>query len=107
MKTRILVAIIIALSVSATAFAAGDGEALFNSKKCNSCHKLDAKSVGPSLKAISAKYAEDKGAPAKLEAKVRSGGAGVWGTMPMPRIPASTVSDAEVKEIVAWMLTHK
>lgn len=107
MKTRYLVAMIAALSVSATAFAAGDGEALFNKNKCNTCHKQDAKTVGPSLKAISAKYAEDKGAPAKLEAKVRAGGAGVWGTVPMPRIPASTASDEEVKAIVAWMLSKK
>jgi cytochrome c len=106
-KTRYLVAMFAALSVSASAFAAGDGEALFNSKKCNTCHKPDAKSVGPALKAISAKYANDKDAPAKLEAKVRAGGAGVWGTVPMPRIPISTVSDEEVKVIVAWMLSHK
>jgi len=106
-KTRYIVAMIAALCVSTTAFAAGDGEALFNSKKCNTCHKLDAKAVGPTLKAISAKYAEDKDAPAKLEAKVRAGGAGVWGTIPMPSIPASTASDEEVKAIVAWMLSHK
>jgi cytochrome c len=97
---------IAALSVSAAANAA-DGEALFNGKKCNSCHKLDAKAVGPTLKAISAKYAEDKDAPAKLEAKIRAGGAGVWGNIPMPRIPVTTVGDEEVKAIVAWMLTHK
>lgn len=107
MKTRYLVAMIAALSVSAAAIAAGDGEALFNGKKCNSCHKPDTKAVGPTLKAISAKYAEDKDAQAKLEAKVRAGGAGVWGNIPMPRIPATTVSDEEVKAIVAWMLTHK
>ena len=106
-KTRYLVTMIAALSVSATAFAAGDGEALFNKSKCNTCHKPDAKSVGPSLKAISAKYAEDKDAPAKMEAKVRAGGAGVWGTVAMPKIPASTVSDEDVKVIVAWMLSHK
>ena len=107
MKIRYIVAIIAALSVSTAAFAAGDGEGLFNAKKCNSCHKPDAKSVGPSLKAISAKYAEDKDTQAKLEAKVRAGGSGVWGAMPMPRIPVSTASDEEVKAIVAWMLTHK
>jgi cytochrome c len=106
-KTRHLVAMIAALSVSATAFGAGDGEALFNKSKCNTCHKPDAKAVGPSLKAISAKYAGDKDATAKLEAKVRAGGAGVWGTVPMPKIPASTVSDEELKTIVAWMVSHK
>jgi cytochrome c len=107
MKIRYLIAMLAVLSVSASAFAAADGEALFNKNKCNSCHKLDAKAVGPSLKDMSAKYAADKDVPAKLEAKVRAGGAGVWGTVPMPRIPASTVSDEEVKVIVAWMLSHK
>lgn len=106
MKTRYLIAVIAALSVSATAFAAADGEALFNKIKCGTCHKLDNKTVGPTLKAISAKYAEDKDAPARLEKKVRAGGGGVWGTMPMPRTPSS-VSDEEIKAAVAWMLTHK
>lgn len=96
-----------ALSVSASAFAAADGEALFNKNKCGTCHKLDTKTVGPTLKALSAKYAADKDAPARLEAKVRAGGAGVWGTIPMPRIPASSASDEEIHTIVTWMLSHK
>lgn len=106
-KTRYLVTMIAALNVPASIFAAGDGEALFNGKKCNTCHKEDARNVGPSLKAISAKYAGDKDAPSRLEAKVRAGGSGVWGGMPMPKIPASTVSDDELKTIVGWMLSHK
>lgn len=107
MKTRYIVAVIAALTVTTAVFAADDGEGLFNGKKCNVCHKLDAKAVGPSLKAISAKYAGDKDAQAKLEAKVRAGGSGIWGAMPMPAIPISKASDEEVKAIVAWMLTHK
>lgn len=106
MKTRYLIAMLAALSVSATAFAAADGEALFNKNKCSTCHKLDNKTVGPTLKAISAKYAEDKDAPARLEKKVRAGGGGVWGSVPMPRTPSS-VSDEEIKATVAWMLSHK
>lgn len=106
MKTRYLIAMLAALSVSATAFAAADGEALFNKNKCSTCHKLDTKTVGPTLKAISAKYAEDKDAPARLEKKVRAGGGGVWGSVPMPRTPSS-VSDEEIKATVAWMLSHK
>jgi cytochrome c len=106
MKTRYLVAMIAAMSVSATAFAAADGEALFNKNRCSSCHKLDTKTVGPTLKAISAKYAEDKDVPARLEKKVRAGGGGVWGSIPMPRTPSS-VSDEEIKTIVEWILSHK
>jgi cytochrome c len=107
MKTHYLIVMFAALSVAASAFAADDSEAIFNKTKCNTCHKLDKKAVGPTLKEISAKYAQDKDAPARLEAKVRAGGAGVWGSVPMPRIPASMASDAEVKIMVAWMLSHK
>jgi cytochrome c len=106
MKTRYLIAMIAALSVSATAFAADDGEALFTKNKCNSCHKVDSKAVGPALKDIAAKYAADKEAPAKLEKKVRAGGGGVWGSMPMPKTPSSA-SDADIKTMVAWVLSHK
>lgn len=105
MKYRYLIAMTAALAVASAAFAADDGEALFNKSKCAACHKLDNKTVGPTLKGIAAKYAGNTEAPAALEKKVRAGGVGVWGSMPMPRTPAS-VTDEEIKTIVAWMLAH-
>ena len=105
MKVRYLIAMTAALAVTSVAFAADDGEALLNKSKCASCHKLDAKTVGPSIKAIAAKYAGNKDAQATLEKKVRAGGVGNWGTMPMPRTPAA-VTDDEIKTIVSWMLAH-
>jgi cytochrome c len=100
------VVIIAAMAASPGAFAATDDvEALFNKSKCGACHKLDSKTVGPTLKDIAAKYAGDKNAAAMLEKKVRAGGVGVWGNMPMSRTPA-TVTDAEIKILVAWMLAH-
>lgn len=105
MKFRYLIAMTAALAVTSSAFAADDGEALFNKAKCAACHKLDNKTVGPTLKGIAAKYAGNTEAQATLEKKVRSGGVGVWGSMPMPRTPAATTDD-EIKTIVAWMLAH-
>lgn len=105
MKTRYLIALIAALTVASAAFAADEGEALFNKSKCAACHKLSDKTVGPTLKEMAAKYAGNKEAVATLEKKVRTGGVGVWGNMPMPRTPA-TVTDAEITTIVAWMLAH-
>lgn len=105
MKFHYLIALTAALSITSAAFAADDGEALFNKSKCAACHKLDNKTVGPTLKGIAAKYAGNKDAPAMLEKKVRAGGVGAWGAMPMPRTPA-TVTDEEIKTIVAWMLAH-
>ncbi|MFZ5503235.1 MAG: c-type cytochrome [Pseudomonadota bacterium] len=86
--------------------AADAGEALFKQHNCSMCHAPASKSLGPSLKEIAAKYAGDKQAPAKLETKVRNGGNGVFGTMPMPAT-AKSVSDADIKAMVTWILGHK
>ncbi len=69
------------------------------------CHAVDKKVVGPSYKEVAAKYKADKGAAAKLEEKVKKGGQGVWGQVPMP--PNSFVSDADIKTLVKWVLSQK
>jgi len=107
MKIRYLVATAAALAVSTAAFAAADdGEALFKKSSCTSCHNVAKKSVGPSLSDIAAKYKDDKGAQAMLEAKVRNGGKGSFGSMPMPAT-AKSVSDESIKTIVSWVLSQK
>lgn len=103
MKVTRLVALSALLAISSTAFA--DGEAAFKKSSCTACHSASSKSVGPSLAAIAAKYKGDAGAQAKLEAKVRSGGSGSFGGMPMPATPKS-VSDGDIKAIVSWILAR-
>lgn len=100
-----MVVMVAALAFASVACATDDVEVLFNKNKCAACHKLEEKKVGPSLKDIAAKYAGNKDAAAMLEKKVRTGGVGVWGRMPMSRTPAA-VTDEEIKMIVAWMLAH-
>ena len=80
-------------------------EALAKAKNCMSCHAVDKKVVGPSYKDVAKKYAGNAGAAATLEAKVKKGGSGAWGTVPMPPNPA--VSDADIKKLVAWVLATK
>ena len=72
---------------------------------CMACHKVDAKLIGPGLKEIAAKYKGDKTAEATLSDKVKKGGAGVWGSVPMP--PHPQVPDAEIKTVVQWVLSLK
>lgn len=103
MKLRYIVAMTMALA-TANAFA-DDGEALFK-KNCSTCHAVGKKVVGPAFKDVAAKYANDAGAQAKLEAKVRNGGAGSFGPMPMPPA-AKSISDADIKTLVAWVLKQK
>ena len=68
-------------------------------------HAVDKKVVGPAYKDVAAKYAGQKDAVDKLAVKVVKGGSGVWGAVPMPANPQ--VTDAEAKQLVAWIMTLK
>jgi len=103
MKTLLLTTLAAALlTLSATASA---DQALAQKNACMSCHSVDKKIVGPAYKDVAKKYAGDKTAEAKLLAKVKAGGKGVWGEVPMP--PNPQVSDADAKKIIAWILSLK
>lgn len=97
-----------ALFVSGHASAAADEAAMMalaQKSACMSCHGVDKKIVGPAYKDVAAKYKGDKGAAAKLAAKVKAGGKGVWGEIPMP--PNAAVKDEDIKALVNWILTRK
>src|SRR2546421_12307660 len=68
------------------------------------CHTTDKKLVGPSYKEVAAKYRDDKSAEAKLFDKVKKGGQGVWGQVPMP--PNAAVPDGDIKALVKWILSQ-
>ncbi len=74
--------------------------ALLNKSSCTACHGMDSKLVGPSFKDIAKKYQGRADAQAYLEAKIRSGGSGVWGAVPMP---AQTLSEADSATIAQWL----
>lgn len=71
---------------------------------CMACHSIDKKVVGPSYKEVAAKYKGDATAPAKLFEKVKKGGSGVWGQIPMP--PNTAVKDEDIKTLVTWVLAQ-
>lgn len=96
---------IVAAGLMLTAPAFADGQALATKHACMACHKVDAKLVGPAFKDVAVKYKGDKTAEAKLVKKVKEGGTGVWGTIPMP--PNAQVPDADIKAIVQWVLAIK
>jgi len=101
MIKTVLAATVIGLALSAPSVYAD--KALATANGCLACHGIDNKIVGPAFKEIAAKYKGDAGAPATLEAKVKAGGTGNWGQIPMP--PNAHVSDDKIKAIVAWVLT--
>lgn len=98
-------------AAAAATFAAGAhaadakaGEALAKSSGCLACHTVDKKLVGPSYQEIAERYRKDR-AEARLIQKVKAGGKGVWGDIPMP--PNAHVKDADIKTIVQWILSIK
>ncbi|OLE20300.1 MAG: hypothetical protein AUG50_01020 [Betaproteobacteria bacterium 13_1_20CM_3_63_8] len=79
-------------------------EELAKKHGCLACHTTDKKLVGPSYKEVAAKYRDDKSAEAKLFDKVKKGGQGVWGQVPMP--PNAAVPDGDIKALVKWILSQ-
>ena len=99
MKT--LHAITLAAMLAAATPALAD-EALAKKHNCLACHQVEKKMVGPAYKDIAKKY-KGQNVAAQLEQKVKKGGQGVWGNIPMP--PNAAVPDADVKKLVAWILS--
>ncbi len=97
--------ILVSVALLAGAGNALASEALAKKYNCLACHAVDKKLVGPGYTDVAAKYKGDAGAEAKLVAKVKNGGTGAWGQIPMP--PNASVPDADVKALVKWVLSLK
>jgi len=88
------------------ALPAQASEELAKKHSCIACHVVKgAKTVGPAYADVAKKYAGQKDAEAKLVEKVKKGGTGVWGQVPMP--PNAAVPDADVRALVKWVLSVK
>ena len=97
----IVISALLATAVLASAPAMANLE-LAKKSNCIACHAVDKKLVGPSYQDVAKKYAADKTAQAKLIEKVKKGGSGVWGAVPMP--PNAAVNDGDIKTLVKWIL---
>lgn len=99
---RITLAVLVAAAAVAASTAALADEALLKKYNCTACHQVDKKVVGPAYKDVAKKYKGQADAVAKLTAKVKKGGSGVWGPIPMP--PNAAVPDADIKKMVEDIL---
>lgn len=103
MKSLILSAALLTLGAALPAQAS---EELAKKHLCTTCHVVKgAKTIGPTYADVAKKYAGQKDADAKLADKVKKGGQGVWGQVPMP--PNAAVPDADVKALVKWIMSIK
>ena len=99
---RVLMLLLLALAASAQA----NPEANLNKAGCMACHAKDKKILGPSFKDIAAKRKADKDAVVLLADKVRKGGKGVYGPIPMPPTGPDKIGDVELKAALEWVLTQ-
>jgi len=96
------VTVTVAQAAAPTAPAAAGMADLAGKGACLSCHQVERKVVGPAFQEIAARYKGDAKAPAMLAAKIKSGGQGVWGAVPMP--PAQNLNDEEIAKLARWIL---
>ena len=107
MKPHTLPPLALLASLALVAFAAEaspETEAAMNKAGCMACHTKDKKLIGPSFKDIAAKYKGQADAPPKLAEKVRKGGSGVFGPVPMAPNGVDKISDKDLKEAVELIL---
>ena len=105
MKVALFALTGLALLAAGAAKADDDTMKLLQKSGCTACHSVGKKVIGPAYKYVAAKYKSDAGAEAKLAEKVKKGGSGVWGPVPMP--PNAAVKDDDIKKMVHYIMGLK
>ncbi|MEZ5662901.1 MAG: c-type cytochrome [Burkholderiaceae bacterium] len=90
------------LSAPSWAIDAAAAKALASKSACLACHAVDKKLVGPAYKDVAAKHAGQADALDKVAARIKTGGSGMYGPVPMP--PQPSLKDDELKLLAAWIL---
>ncbi|MDP3323681.1 MAG: c-type cytochrome [Hydrogenophaga sp.] len=101
-KQVVLAASALLITAGAHAVDAAAAKALASKNACLACHAADKKLVGPSYKDVAAKHQGQADAEAKVVARIKSGGSGMYGPVPMP--PQPNLKDDELKLLAAWVL---
>ena len=104
MKLSSMFAAVAAVAAIGLMPAAHASEAIATKAGCMACHAKDKKIVGPAFRDVGAKYKADAGAITKLSDKVRKGGSGVWGPIPMSPNSPDKISDDDLKAVLEWIL---
>ncbi|SPC17508.1 c-type cytochrome [Cupriavidus taiwanensis] len=87
---------------AALAATAAEMQALADKSGCFSCHGMQSKLVGPGFAEVAARYKGDSQAAASLAKKIREGGKGAWGRIPMP--PHGNLGEDDARKLAEWVL---
>jgi cytochrome c len=91
-----------AASAPADAAASGKSIAQLVEQNCSSCHHAKELLVGPAFVTVAEQNPKNPANIAKLVQKIKQGGVGEWGDIPMP--PQTGLSDADTLRLVEWIL---
>ncbi|MDW8033094.1 MAG: c-type cytochrome [Aquificaceae bacterium] len=81
-----------------------DMQSFAQQKGCFACHDISTKKVGPAFKDVAKKFAGEKDAEVHLAERIKKGGVGEWGNVPMP---PQNVTEQEAKDLAKWVLGLK
>ena len=87
---------------AAVTASAHTGQTLAQNNGCLACHDFEQARVGPAFSAIAARYKQNANSAVVMRDKIRSGGSGVWGSVPMP--PQAHIPDGDLVTVVDWIL---
>lgn len=96
------VALLALSNTAALAQNAAAAKTLASKSVCLACHAVDKKLVGPAFKDVAAKHQGQTDALDKVSARIRSGGVGLYGPVPMPA--QAQLKDDELKLLAGWIL---
>ena len=102
LKQIVLAASALLATSGAFALDAAAAKALASKSACLACHAAEKKLVGPSYKDVAAKHKDQADAVEKVAARIKSGGSGIYGPVPMP--PQPNLKDDELKLLATWVL---
>jgi cytochrome c len=91
------------LPCAALAGTVADMQAVADKNGCFACHGMQAKVIGPGFAEVAAKYKGDSQAADRLGKKIREGGKGVWGPVPMPA--HGNLGEADARKLAEWVLS--
>lgn len=105
-RARLMVLIVLSglLGLAATAAASDDPGTLIENANCGMCHQLESPMLGPSYQAIAERYRDQDEAAREIFDRMRAGSQGVWGAAPMPPVPEASLSDDDLRTVIAWVL---
>lgn len=81
-----------------------DMQAFAQQKGCFACHDINNKKVGPAFKEVAKAEAGKADAVEELAKRIKNGGVGTWGNVPMP---PQNVTEEEARDLAKWILSLK